>query len=134
MTGTKVSPAATAQLSIKQQNAIQALLEEPTITAAAKRVRVGRTTIYFWLRQREFTSKLEEQRQVLFRAAIDRLATETPRAIQVLSRELDSTDASQRRLAATALLNFSFRGLEFRDIDKRITELEIKAQREDAKE
>ena len=52
-----------ATLSAKQDKALIALLTEPTISAAAKKVGIGERTLHTWLRDATFTAAYREARR-----------------------------------------------------------------------
>lgn len=53
----------TYKLRVQRGEAIKALLEEPTVTAAAKRLGVNRSTLHRWMQRPDFAAALEAARR-----------------------------------------------------------------------
>ena len=111
-------------LSTKQMNTVCYLLEEKSIQAAARRARISKVTLYAWLRDPEFKEKLKAGQDELFRAAVTRLKAATGTAVDKLIETMGSKDENQRRIAAKTILDFSFRVIEYQDLEERITRIE----------
>ncbi|MCW5935034.1 MAG: helix-turn-helix domain-containing protein [Fimbriimonadia bacterium] len=92
---------------LKQQKAIYALLEHPTIRQASKACGVPERTLYRWMNQSEFKDQYDAIRQQVLQFAIGHLQASVPLAIQILSQiACDSnTPANARVRAACALLD-----------------------------
>jgi formylmethanofuran dehydrogenase subunit B len=112
----------------KQDQAIAALLEQPTISKAAKKAGVGERTLLRWLQLDDFQAALRiAQRKVLSQAIaqLQQAASESVRTF--LSVMLDEcASASARVAAAKIVLDFAIKGVEREDLEKRLTALEQK--------
>jgi hypothetical protein len=121
-----MAPDGTEKLSPEQLKALMALLEHGDKTKAARAAKVGRTTLYRWLREdANFQAALEAAtRQALkeFSANLVRLAQ---KAAQALDDALDkSQDMSHRLRAADIVTNRLLAVREAVDIEERLAALE----------
>jgi len=108
--------------------AVAALLEEPTITAAAERMGVARSTVYRWLDSDDFRDELRRARGRIFETTLSRLqsgATEAVEMLRTIMRDAEA-GAAARLSAARAMLDATFRGYELCDMENRVAELEKK--------
>jgi hypothetical protein len=95
------------KLSRKQEQAIAALLEQPTIKAAAKSVTIGEGTLRTWLKHPDFQTAYRCARAQLLEQAAGRLSDASGEAVKTL-RQLLSAEAETVRLgAARAILELS---------------------------
>ena len=117
------------KLASKQNKAIDSLLQSKTVGAAAESVGVSRGTLYRWLRRPDFQEVLRQKEgQVLDRAA-RRLILLANKAIDALESVMDDPvqkGSSQRRYAATAILDNVLKIWELRNVEQRITDLEAR--------
>ncbi len=61
--GLKIMAKQSHKLRIKRREAIEALLQEPSITAAAARLGVNRSTLHRWLNRPDFAAEVEAARR-----------------------------------------------------------------------
>lgn len=115
-----------AVLTTKQLRVIPALLQEPSITKAAKRSGAARSSIHLWLKQPEFKAELDRRRLELFNEGLNLLKLSTKKAALKLLEILNSKDPSAARWAAREILSFAIRAAEIQDIEKRLERLEDK--------
>lgn len=96
-------------LTPKQEQALVALLNEPTIERAAKTAGVGERTLHRWLDEPIFSRAYLKSRREAFSQAIAASLRSAPVAVQTLAKIMaDATlSVSARVSAATALLKFS---------------------------
>ena len=118
------------KLTAAQMRAISYILECNTIEEAAKKSRVSRGTLYNWLKQECFKSRLEEERKAFFEEALNLLKASTKKAAETLIQLLDSNDRTTKRLAAIALINFGIKAAEIIELEERVTVLEELFKRE----
>lgn len=111
-------------LTPRQYKAIEALLEAPTITAAAHAAGVARVTLYEWLKQGPFREALETARASLYRAGVDTLKGAAEKAAGRLIELLDSKNENTRRLTAHEILTLAIRIDESQTLEKRLAALE----------
>jgi len=116
-------------LSAAQRRAIEALLSEPSIDAAAEASGVGRRTLHRWLSDdATFTAALRAVQDRAIDAAVSRLAGAAGDAADVLaSIANDKAERGATRVsAARALLDGVLRMVELRDLASRVASLETR--------
>ena len=107
-----------------QQKAIPYLLSCKSYAQAAKEIGISENQIYDWLRDPEFKSELEKQRNQVTEEAINILKMNTTKAAEALGELLDSSNEAIKRGAANDVLNHvvKFRGMQ--EFENRINRLE----------
>lgn len=116
-----------ATLTGKQYKAIAALLSAPNIKQAAILAGVGERTLYRWLAEDEaFKAELRSVEEEAISQATRRLiGSQEPAITRLLSILTGPTTRSGDRIkAARALMEYSTRMLEVRDVEERLTALE----------
>lgn len=113
-------------LTPKQEAAIVALLNEPTVARAAITADVDERTLHRWLADPVFARAYRAARRVAFAQAIAVTQRYAPLAIHTLGKIMadQTVGASARVSAATALLKFSRESIELDDLASRVDELE----------
>jgi hypothetical protein len=97
--------------SRKQEQAVAALLEESTVAAAAKRVKVSERALRTWMRQDGFRSAYRRARREVVEGAIGRLQGAAGLAVDtLLAIARDGAKECDRVRAAVALLDHALRG------------------------
>lgn len=121
-------------LSSKQHKAIAALINEPTITAAARAVGVGERTLFTWLSEPNFAEAYRLARREAVSAAIANLQRSASDAAKVLADIMNDVEekGATRLMAAKTVLEMSIKAVEIEDLEKRIEVLEsnLKSQME----
>jgi hypothetical protein len=92
------------ELTTRQVSVLPALASTRTITEAAQRSGVGRTTIHRWLQNPVFVAELAMWQQDVVERARLKLANHMVHAVDVLGELLDSENDSIRRQAARDIL------------------------------
>ncbi len=117
----------------KQDQAIVALLAEPSIARAAVVVGVSERTLHRWLEDDVFAKAFRKARREAFSQAIAACQKYAPLAIHALAKIVTdgSVQASARVSAASALLKFGRESMELDDLAGRIETLERDAERKD---
>jgi hypothetical protein len=113
--------------SRKKDQAILALITEPTIKAAADKVGITTPTLYKWLKLPEFKAAYREARREAVSVAITRLqqaATEAVEALRCIMNDPNKS-ASARVAAARSILEMAIKAVEIEDLEVRIEELEL---------
>lgn len=101
-------PDKTRQLTVAQENAIDALLLGNSDGEAAEIAGVSRQTVWGWRTWHPyFRAELDKRRRAIFSEAKDRLRALLPKALARLEKELES-DAGDWRAAAQVLKIGSF--------------------------
>jgi hypothetical protein len=116
------------------EEAILALLSEPTIGKAALKADVGERTLYRWLEEPEFMATYRTARRHAFRQAISLTQKYAPMAVNELAKIImdKSTPASAKVAAIATMLKFSRESLELDDLAARLEALEAAAKKEQA--
>ncbi|HJY80007.1 MAG TPA: phBC6A51 family helix-turn-helix protein [Candidatus Binatia bacterium] len=111
-------------LSSRQRRAIEALLLHPTLEEAAKAAKIGKTTLYRWLKEDAFSRAVHEARREQSQEALACLRSSLLRAVHKLSELLNSGNEMIAFRAATALVEHGLKGIELEEQEERIGELE----------
>ncbi|MCK6477372.1 MAG: transposase family protein [Phycisphaerales bacterium] len=121
-----MSTGAYTALEPNQEQAIVALLTEPTFKKAAAVVGVAEKTIHRWLEDPVFGAAYRKARRQAFNQAIAATQRYVPVAIQALTKITvdESAPHSARVSAASAILKFSRDSIELDDLAERIGHLE----------
>ena len=115
-------------LTPNQQRAIAALLSSKTVKEAAEEAGVSRSTVYTYLRDKDFSKELRKAQSAAIDAAASRLAAGLSEAIEELSRLIKNADSdSVKRLACSDWISFALRLREFSELESRIEALEANA-------
>lgn len=127
-----MSQNSTDGLTPKQEQAIVALLNEPTVTRAAKSLGVNDRTLYRWMDETAFSRAYRKARREAFSQAISLTQRYAPAAIHTLAKIMSDEQAppTSRVNAATALLRFSRESIELDDLAARVEALERAADDE----
>ncbi len=120
------------KLTRKQDLAIAALLEMPTITSAAKAAGVSEQTLWRWMQQTDFQEHYRMAKRRVVEQAITRLQGVTGQAVSTLQEIMINTNFSPtpRVLAARTILEFSLKAVELEDLAARVEELERRLEPE----
>jgi len=111
---------------LRQDRAIVALLAEPSIEAAAKTAEVSDVTIWRWMKQPEFKSRLRDARRAVVEGAIGHLQQAAVEAVETLRRSLTCGQPATEVRAATVILDQAVRAVELFDLAERIEHLEAR--------
>lgn len=105
------------KLTHKQEKVIAALLTEPSHSQAAKAAGIGEATLYRWMQIPSFREAYRQARQELVEAAIGRIQAASGEAVEALLKITRTAKRDSDRVrAATALLDYAFRGLAEADL------------------
>ena len=107
----------------KQDEAIAALLTVPTVSAAARRIKVSETTLWRWLQEPQFQRAYRAARRQVVEAAIGRLQQACGDAVTALRRNLTGRGAVSVS-AARAILGQAIEAIEIMDLAERVEALE----------
>src|SRR4051794_17751446 len=99
-----------------QEQAIAALIAEPTVAAAAEKTGVVEATLHRWLRGPKFRAAYRKARREVLRHAVERLQSATGQAVETLVGVAQGGVRDGDRVRAAALiLDHAFRGLALDD-------------------
>lgn len=118
----------TGRLSTRQRKALQALIENRTIQQAAQAAGIGERTIYKYLDDPQFRAALAEAEGDLIDQATRQLLQLQDPAIKVMTWAMNHADnpPSVRLRAAQAVLDYLLKLRELRNLEERLTNLEVK--------
>jgi hypothetical protein len=114
------------KLSRRQEQAIAALLAEPTVEAAARAAGVCHRTLKRWLTLPDFAAAYAAARRQVLEGSVAQLLASTGLAVQALRDALDASRAADRIRAAVAILVQCNRGVELLDLESRVAALEAR--------
>lgn len=112
------------KLTDRQLKAIPHIVSSPTYEEGCKKARINRTTLYKWLKEPEFKTELEKQRDEVAAEAFGVLSQSLTKAVETLVDLLDNKDDRLKRLTAKDVIDFIIRHKENEDLDKRLAEVE----------
>lgn len=121
-----------AGLSTPQEQAILALLREPSIAAAAKSSGVGERTLHRWMRREDFMTAYRNARREAFAQAIGLTQRSAAAAVATLLRIMHDPKVTwaARVAASNSILKFARESIELDDLAERIVRLEQSMQEE----
>jgi len=110
----------------RQEQAIVALLENPTLEKAAAALDVSSVTLWRWMQKPEFQEAYRKARREAFAQSVARLQHASQAAVGTLLRVMTDRDApaASRVRAADVVLQTALRGMEVEDISARLDRLE----------
>ena len=109
-----------------KNTALVALLENPTVAAAAEASGISQPTLFRYLQQPDFRKKYQEAKKSIVDSALAQLQRATSDAVTVLTTLMNDTAISPapRINAAKAILTFSVQTSQIEDLLRRIEALE----------
>lgn len=124
-----VVPGSDPTLTAQQEDAIVALLNEPTLARAAKAAGVGERSLQKWMKEPGFLARYRELRRQAFEQAVAMSQRYSVLAVQTLAQVMASPSAAPQSkvAAAVAMLRFGRDGIEIEDLEQRIEALEAQA-------
>jgi len=124
MNTTEQNGTLSATLTARQLRALAAILDTPSMEAAARRAHIGRTTLYNWLREPAFKAELYRRQGEVFNAAIARLKCLVGNAVNGLGDLVKAESESVKRAACRDILDAALKVKELHEIDERLTAIE----------
>jgi hypothetical protein len=122
---TRWERAASAKFPCKKQQAIAALLTQPTVAEAARVTDIRPQTLYRWMKDPEFIAVYRKARRVNYRQAIARLQQTSAAVVTVLLKVMydPGAPASARLKAADSVLRHAKAAGEMEEIGARLSDL-----------
>lgn len=111
-------------LADRQLRVIPHLLAAPSIEEGCKRARVGKATLYDWLKQEAFRGELGQRRKEIVEVAIEALKANVTKAAQTLVKHLDCEKENISIRAAMSIIQYAQRAIEEEDLEQRVQTLE----------
>jgi hypothetical protein len=112
------------KLSRRREQALAALLSEPTLAGAAAKAGVGERTLLRWLQRQDFKRAFREARRQIVEGSIATLQATTGEGVETLRRNLTNESASVQVRAAIAILDHAVKAVELVDLMERVEALE----------
>ena len=112
----------------REEQAIAALLSEPTIVAAATKTGIGESTLLRWMAEPDFKARLRAARRSLVEGAIGRLQQAATMAVDALTRNLTCGIPAVEVGAAKSVLDQAVKAVELVDLAERVEALEQAAE------
>ena len=115
----------------RQDQAIVALLENPTLDKAAAVLGVSGVTLWRWMQKPAFLEAYRRARREAFSQSVARLQHASNAAVGTLLRVMTDREApsASRVRAADVVLQTALRGMEMEDLEARLDRLEQLAER-----
>jgi hypothetical protein len=110
----------------KKEEAIVALLSQPSNEHAARAVGIAPTTLLRWMKEPEFDAAYREAKRKAFGQSIARLQQSTGAAVTTLLKVMvdPSTPPSTKVRAADSVLDHAAKAIEIEEIEARVAALE----------
>jgi hypothetical protein len=112
------------KISRKQEQAIAALLEKPTLTEAAAAAGCAVRTLKNWLACPTFQTQYAAARRQVLEQAVVRLVGAANEAVDTLAANLGADRPGDQIRAAALILEHAGRGVELLDLESRLSALE----------
>ena len=114
------------KINRKKEQAISALLSQPTLKAAAEVAGIGEKTLWRWLQNEDFQDAFMEVRRQLVQQVISNIQRSMSKAVNTLLEVMDDPDspASSKVQAARSIIDVGLKGLELEDFELRLSRLE----------
>lgn len=113
------------QLTPRQKLVIAHILSSPSIEEASRAAKVGRVTIFKWLKDEKFKTALEKKREEFVQQAFNKLKANISSAIDVLIDLMKRAKTEGVRLnAAREVLAFFLKAKELEELSGRLTKIE----------
>ena len=115
-----------AKITRKKEQAVAALIEQPTIRDAAQVADIGEATLFRWLQDPSFQSAYRDAKRRVVDQAISRLQRASSEAVETLRTIMNDRGkpASARVMAARTVLEYAVEAIEIEDLTERVEELE----------
>jgi hypothetical protein len=107
-----------------EDQALAALLSEPTMQQAATKAGVSESTMLRWLADPPFQARYRAARRQVVEQAVAQLQQGTSEAVEALRRNLKCAIPAAEIAAAKAVLDFSLKAVELVDLVERVEQLE----------
>ena len=120
----------------KQERAVVALLNEPSLQKAAESLGIHLRTLQRWLAEPHFIAAYRDARRAAFSQAIALTMRYAPLAVNTLAKIMmdNNSPVTAKVAAAVAVLKFGREGIELEDITERLAALERAAGTQSPKE
>jgi hypothetical protein len=119
-----------AKFGRKKEEAIAALLSQPSIDQAARVIGIAPKTLVRWLQMPEFKAAYHKARRDAFGQATARLQQASGAAVSTILKIMLDKDApvASRLRAAESVVDHAAKAIEIEEIEARVSELERAAE------
>lgn len=126
----KVSAGHGEKRSRKEDLALAALISEPTLGEAAKKVGISEVTLWRWMQDPEFQDKYRTARRQAVSQSITQLQKISSEAVKTVRDVMNDkeTPPASRVTAAKAVLELAIKAVEVEDLAGRVEALEKAAE------
>ncbi len=111
-------------LTDRQRSVIPHLLAAPSIEEGCQQAKVGKATVYEWLKNETFRDELRRHREEIVTGALETLKANVSKATEALVGLLDSENEGIRHRAARDVIEFVVKTRENESLEERIESLE----------
>lgn len=121
------------KITRKQEQAIAALLAQPSVGEAALAANIAESMLYRWLQKHDgFKTAYQAARREVVRQAIVQVQSACGKAVETLRSIMDDSNApaSARVSAARTVLDMAVKAVELEDLEQRIAALEAHTGRQ----
>ncbi|MEG2326401.1 MAG: phage replication protein [Enterococcus sp.] len=114
-----------AELNIRQDRFLKALLECASIDEACKKAGINRSTGYKYLKDKEFMDEYRSLRRDAMQQVTARLQKASEEAVAVLKEIMNNTESppASRVTSAKNVLDVAYRSLELDDMQQELSEV-----------
>ncbi len=121
-------------LTVRQEKAVIALINETTVAAASRASGIGERTLHRWLKEANFNKCYRRARREAFNMSIAMTQRYAAVAVNNLAKIMNdpSSNNTARVTAAVALLRYGRESIELDDLAARVDQLEEEQQHEGA--
>ncbi|MBK6904062.1 MAG: hypothetical protein IPH04_15005 [Saprospirales bacterium] len=121
-------------LTVRQEKAIIALINETTVAGASRASGIGERTLHRWLKEPNFNKCYRRARREAFSLSIAMTQRYSAVAVNNLAKIMNDAGANNtaRVSAAVALLRYGRESIELDDLAARVDQLEEEQQHEGA--
>jgi hypothetical protein len=114
----------TDNLAPQQEQALLALLDEPTLLRAARSADIEVATLRRWLHDPAFLGAYRAARREIVEHVVGRLQQASSEAVEALARNLKAEKAADQIRAAVCILDRALESLVLMDLAERVEQLE----------
>lgn len=113
-------------INVSRDNAITALVTNPTVKGAAAACGVSEKTLHAWLNEPAFAEKVQKAQNTITRRSIGRVLLSVGQAIDVLEEIMldKESNVGPRVTAAKAIMDHALRVYELESVQQRLDVLE----------
>jgi len=112
------------KLTDKQLKAIPHLVFASSLEEGRKQAKIGKATLYEWLKNPDFKDELRRQRDEVVKEALETLKSAITKAVEGMVCLMDSDNENIKQKACKEVIEHTLRVIELDDMERRLTEVE----------